>query len=57
MYLFKIQKQRGRNQTYPEQFIAYTGFKTPFLSSYVRNGPRLVRKNHFPMQEIKKVYN
>ena len=56
-YLPNFQKQRGLNQTYPEHFNAYSGIKTPLLSSYVRNGPRLVRKNHFPMQEIGKVYN
>ena len=51
-YLSNFQKQRGQNQTFPEQLKANTGLKTPLLSSYVRNGPRLVRKNHFPMQEM-----
>ena len=51
-YLSNFQKQRGQYQTFPEQLNAYTGLKTPLLSSYVRNGPRLLRKNHLPMQNL-----
>ena len=56
-YLSKFQKQRGRNQTYPEQIIAYTSFRTQSLSRYVRNDTRLVRKNYFPMQKVINIDN
>ena len=55
-YLSKFQKQRGRNQTYPEQIIAYTSFRTQSLSRYVRNDTRLVRKNYLPMQKRLKMF-